>query len=73
MRALEFITGHVTYNPAYTYKFQLKNTQVHSILVNMDVLLQFLLEVAQSTYVLNQFSNHKNKKNKLLKLASGAI
>ena len=27
MRALEFITGHVTYNPAYTYKFQLKNTQ----------------------------------------------
>ena len=28
MRALEFITGHVTYNPAYTYKFQLKTTQV---------------------------------------------
>ena len=26
MRALEFITGHVTYNPAYTYKFQLKTT-----------------------------------------------
>ena len=24
MRELEFITGHVTYNPAYTYKFQLK-------------------------------------------------
>ena len=23
MRALEFITGHVIYNPAYTYKFQL--------------------------------------------------
>ena len=53
MRALKFITGHVTYNPAYTYKFQLKTTQVHSILVNMDVLLQFFLEVAQSTYVLN--------------------
>ena len=26
MRALEFITGHVIYNPAYTYKFQLKIT-----------------------------------------------
>ena len=22
----EFITGHVIYNPVYTYKFQLKNT-----------------------------------------------
>ena len=28
MRALEFIIGHVIYNPAYTYKFQLKTTQV---------------------------------------------
>ena len=27
MRALEFITGHVIYNPADTYKFQLKTTQ----------------------------------------------
>ena len=27
MRALEFITGHVIYNPAYTYKFQLKTTK----------------------------------------------
>ena len=26
MRALEFITGPVIYNPAYTYKFQLKTT-----------------------------------------------
>ena len=26
MRALEFITGHMIYNPAYTYKFQLKTT-----------------------------------------------
>ena len=26
MRALEFITDHVIYNPAYTYKFQLKTT-----------------------------------------------
>ena len=28
MRALEFITGHVIYNSAYTYKFQLKTTLV---------------------------------------------
>ena len=28
MRALEFITGHVIYNLAYTYKFQLKTTNV---------------------------------------------
>ena len=27
MRALEFIIGHMIYNPAYTYKFQLKTTQ----------------------------------------------
>ena len=26
MRVLEFITGHVIYNLAYTYKFQLKTT-----------------------------------------------
>ena len=26
MRALKIITGHVIYNPAYTYKFQLKTT-----------------------------------------------
>ena len=26
MRALEFIIGHVIYNPASTYKFQLKTT-----------------------------------------------
>ena len=28
MRALEFKTGRVIYKPAYTYKFQLKTTQV---------------------------------------------
>ena len=26
MRVLQIITGHVIYNPAYTYKFQLKTT-----------------------------------------------
>ena len=33
MRALEFITGHVIYNPAYTCKFQLKTTQIN-LMVN---------------------------------------
>ena len=33
MRALEFITGHVIYNPAYTYKFQLKTTKYRDALV----------------------------------------
>ena len=28
MRALKIITGHVIYNPAYNYKFQLKTTKV---------------------------------------------
>ena len=28
MRVLEIITGHVIYNPAYSYKFQLKTTEV---------------------------------------------
>ena len=28
MRALEIITGHVIYNAAYSYKFQLKTTEV---------------------------------------------
>ena len=28
MRALEFITGNVIYNPTHTYKFQLKTTLV---------------------------------------------
>ena len=28
-----FITGHVIYNPAYTYKFQLKTTQMSGIIV----------------------------------------
>ena len=31
MRAFEFVTGHVIYNPAYAYKFQLKNTLYFSV------------------------------------------
>ena len=36
MRTLESITGHVIYNPVYTYKFQLKTTKV----INHQLMLQ---------------------------------
>ena len=42
MRALEFITGHVIFNPDYTYKFQLKTTQ--AIMKNQDQNQKELLE-----------------------------
>ena len=38
MRALEFVTGHVIYNLAYTYKFQLKTTNHAN---NLTLLLGF--------------------------------
>ena len=37
MRACKFITGYVIYNPAYTYKFQLKTTEISLGLVIPDV------------------------------------
>ena len=37
MREIEFITGHVIYNPAYTYKFQLKTT-----IVTTSIQIKFL-------------------------------
>ena len=43
MRALEIITGHVIYNPAYTYKFQLKTTYISSLLANFYTLEIFVL------------------------------
>ena len=44
MRALEFITGHVIYNQAYTYKFQLKTTKT------IDVTAAEKLETMQDFY-----------------------
>ena len=38
MRPLKFITGHVIYNPAYNYKFQLKTTYVTLCLPASDEL-----------------------------------
>jgi hypothetical protein len=39
MTALEFITGHVIYNLAYTYKFQLKTTLNTCIKIDQCALL----------------------------------
>ena len=45
MRALEFITGHVIYNPAYTYKFQLKTTYIGlEKIVDFDLLCYILAD-----------------------------
>ena len=35
MRALESITGYVIYNPAYTYKLQLKTTKENYVPISM--------------------------------------
>ena len=50
MRALKIITGHVIYNPVYTYKFQLKTTQVvlpnngiYQIMIIWNIQLQDIL------------------------------
>ena len=44
MRAFEFVTGHVIYNPAYAYKFQLKTTKVIShFTMNLVVALEIIV------------------------------
>ena len=43
MRALKFITGHVIYNLAYTYKFQLKTT--HVLLCPIHVVVKILYQI----------------------------
>ena len=39
-RALKFITGHVIYNLAYTYKFQLKTTLEFIMLIQLALLME---------------------------------
>ena len=52
MRALEFITGHVTYNPAYTYKFQLKTTTgLLSFMICCKMIIVKLWENIQPTNI----------------------
>ena len=45
MKALEFITGHVIYNPAYTYKFQLKTTFLLEIVIVFVLCIIFLVNM----------------------------
>ena len=45
MRALEIITGHVIYNPAYTYKFQLKTTFLLEIVIVFVLCIVFLVNM----------------------------
>ena len=45
MGALEFITGHLIYKPAYTYKFQMETT----------LILQNLAIQETKTHLLNQW------------------
>ena len=48
----KFITGHVIYNPAYTYKFQMKTTYIWlEKIVDFD-LLCYILADWQLTYLL---------------------
>ena len=61
MRALEFITGHVIYNPAYTYKFQLKTTVDHLLGVPMFLREDYFLK---TTAVFKNFQSSKFEKHK---------
>ena len=61
MRALEYKTGHVIYNPAYAYKFQLKTTLIciyadivggsEKVQNYADVIYKFLTSFATSAIV----------------------
>ena len=58
MRALEFITGHVIYNPAYTYKLQLKTTieSGHQKKYLAKPKLKYLLTFISLRYPFNHYS-----------------
>ena len=61
MRAFKFITGHVIYNPAYTYKFQMKTTifmQCVFIFIVLRIHQWFFCNyLVYSTQVTNWFDN----------------
>ena len=63
MRALEFITGHVIYNPAYSYKFQLKTTLVIVGIVHkvFMVTMSEPLTTVTTNVNLNRFSRQISK------------
>ena len=73
MRALKFITGHVTYNPAYTYKFQLNTTIVLAgVFLNMIIcgLLFRDLEWTKTLRVNKKIVKRKSKSSEQLKTGS---
>ena len=49
MKVLEFITGHVIYNLAYTYKFQLKTTKM--VIQNIEMKISKIVEVFWETFM----------------------
>ena len=51
MRALEIITGHVIYNPAYTYKFQLKTTKHEKVIKELKKRRNKELEPSITTFM----------------------
>ena len=58
MRALKFITGHVIYNPAYTYKFQLKTTLVHTLLfLELTILIEWCFPNTSNQFEPHQYNN----------------
>ena len=57
MRVLEFVTGHVIYNSAYTYKFQLKTTQMSipfNKLPSGQVAAEFESQIIKQVFKLGQ-------------------
>ena len=52
MRALKFITGHVIYNPAYAYKFQLKTTKVKNVEIKHKILAMVVIFVIVITMII---------------------
>ena len=67
MRALESITGYVIYNPAYTYKLQLKTTKGNFLQFKQaNIQTQSVLEVDNGTT--RSISNADNQKHTELEM-----
>ena len=58
MRALKIITGYVIYNPAYTYKFQLKTTKHQNDTKTVSVCLYSLIQHKVDKILVNPTSVH---------------
>ena len=53
------ITGHVIYNPAYTYKFQMKTTNVSYLRLVINIFLQYKDQEALSENTLSETQYEK--------------